>query len=411
MHPFSKASSTGGDVTRLAAPASQMDFSLVLGGPLYQLLRRAHLVNDAFGLVRTRLVIIVAVAWVPLLVLSMVEGQARGGTAVVPFLRDAEAQVRFLVALPLLVYAELIVHQRLRLVVRQFLDRKLIPDDELLRFDAAVAAAFRLRNSVVAELTLVAIVYAVGVMGVWRHYVALSGTATWYATPAGDGMALSTTGLWYALVSLPLFQFLLIRWYFRMLIWTRFLWQVSRIELRLIPTHPDRVGGLGFLSNISYAFTPLALAHGAMVAGPIANRIFYLGAALPNFKAEAALIVLFVMLLVFGPLLVFWPQLAGAKRTGLREYGTLAERYVREFDRKWLRGGAPPEELLVCSADIQSLADLGNSFEVVKTMRFTPMTRDAVLRVAAATVAPIVPLFLTMMSLEELVRKLLGLVF
>jgi hypothetical protein len=211
MHPFSKASSTGGDVTRLAAPASQMDFSLVLGGPLYQLLRRAHLVNDAFGLVRTRLVIIVAVAWVPLLVLSMVEGQARGGTAVVPFLRDAEAQVRFLVALPLLVYAELIVHQRLRLVVRQFLDRKLIPDDELLRFDAAVAAAFRLRNSVVAELTLVAIVYAVGVMGVWRHYVALSGTATWYATPAGDGMALSTTGLWYALVSLPLFQFLLIR--------------------------------------------------------------------------------------------------------------------------------------------------------------------------------------------------------
>jgi hypothetical protein len=411
MHPFSKASSTGGDVTRLAAPASQMDFSLVLGGPLYQLLRRAHLVNDAFGLVRTRLVIIVAVAWVPLLVLSMVEGQARGGTAVVPFLRDAEAQVRFLVALPLLVYAELIVHQRLRLVVRQFLDRKLIPDDELLRFDAAVAAAFRLRNSVVAELTLVAIVYAVGVMGVWRHYVALSGTATWYATPAGDGMALSTTGLWYALVSLPLFQFLLIRWYFRMLIWTRFLWQVSRIELRLIPTHPDRVGGLGFLSNISYAFTPLALAHGAMVAGPIANRIFYLGAALPNFKAEAALIVLFVMLLVFGPLLVFWPQLAGAKRTGLREYGTLAERYVREFDRKWLRGGAPPDELLVGSADIQSLADLGNSFEVVKTMRFTPMTRDAVLRVAAATVAPIVPLFLTMMSLEELVRKLLGLVF
>jgi hypothetical protein len=196
-----------------------------------------------------------------------------------------------------------------------------------------------------------------------------------------------------------------------MLIWTRFLWQVSRIELRLIPTHPDRVGGLGFLSNISYAFTPLALAHGAMVAGPIANRIFYLGAALPNFKAEAALIVLFVMLLVFGPLLVFWPQLAGAKRTGLREYGTLAERYVREFDRKWLRGGAPPDELLVGSADIQSLADLGNSFEVVKTMRFTPMTRDAVLRVAAATVAPIVPLFLTMMSLEELVRKLLGLVF
>jgi hypothetical protein len=388
-----------------------MDFSLVLGGPLYQLMRRAHIANDAFGRLRTRLVAIVAIAWMPLLVLSMLEGQAHGGTAVVPFLKDAEAQVRFLVALPLLIVAELIVHQRMRLVVRQFLDRGLIPDAALPRFDAAIASAFRLRNSVVAEVILVAIVYVVGVMGLWRYYIALSGTATWYATPEGGRLALSTTGLWYAFVSLPLFQFLLIRWYFRMLIWTRFLWQVSHIELSLIPTHPDRVGGLGFLSNISYAFTPLALAHGALVAGPIANRIFYLGAALPDFKAEAAFIVLFVMALVFGPFFVFASQLASAKRTGLREYGTLAERYVREFDVKWLRGGAPPDEPLVGSGDIQSLADLANSFDVVKTMRLAPMTRDAVLRVVAATVAPIVPLFLTMMSLEDLVRKLLGLVF
>ena len=74
-----------------------------------------------------------------------------------------------------------------------------------------------------------------------------------------------------------------------------------------------------------------------------------------------------MLCLVFGPLLVFAPQLAQAKRTGLREYGTLAERYVREFDAKWLRGGAPAGEPLVGSADIQSLADLGNSFEVVRT--------------------------------------------
>lgn len=388
-----------------------MDFSLVLGGPLYQLMRRAHVADDTFGLLRTRVVAIVAIAWVPLLVLSLLEGQALGGPAAVPFLKDAEAQARFLVALPLLVFAELVVHQRMRLVVRQFLDRKLIPDVALPRFDAAIASAFRLRNSLVAELILVAVVYVFGVMGVWRHYIALSGTATWYAAPAGDRMALSTTGLWYAFVSLPLFQFLLIRWYFRILIWTRFLWQVSRIELSLIPTHPDRLGGLGFLSNIAYAFTPLALAHGALVAGPIANRIFYLGASLPDFKAEVAFIVLFVMVLVFAPFLVFVSPLAGAKRTGLRDYGNLAERYVREFDRKWLRGGAPPEEPLIGSGDIQSLADLGNSFEVVKTMRLAPMTRDAVLRLFAATVAPIVPLFLTMMSLEDLVRKLLGLVF
>ena len=114
---------------------------------------------------------------------------------------------------------------------------------------------------------------------------------------------------------------------------------------------------------------------------------------------------------MLAPFLVFAPQLAAAKRTGLREYGTLAERYVREFDARWLRGGAPADEPLVGSADIQSLADLGNSFEVVKTMRVAPITRDALLGVVVATLAPVVPLMLTMMSLEELLKKLAGVLF
>src|SRR6185369_594263 len=143
-----------------------------------------------------------------------------------------------------------------------------------------------------------------GVLIVWRHYVTLA-TATWYAAPTTAGLQLSLTGVWYGYVSLPLFQFLLMRWYFRLFIWGRFLWQVARLDLSLIPTHPDRVGGLGFLANPVYAFMPLAVAHGAMLAGLLANRIFYLGAALPEFKVEIAVVVIFLLLLVFGPLLLF----------------------------------------------------------------------------------------------------------
>jgi len=387
------------------------DFSLVLGGPLYQLLRRTHLSGDALELVRQRILVIFALTWLPLLVLSVLEGRALGGAAAVPFLRDIEAHVRFLVSLPLLIAAELVVHQRMRLVVRQFLDRQLIPVGARPRFDAAVASAFRLRNSVLAEVLLIAVVYTFGVLVLWRHYIALSTTATWYAKPSAGGLTLSLTGMWYAYVSLPFFQFLLMRWYYRIFIWARFLWQVSRIELSLIPTHPDRVGGLGFLANMAYAFTPIAVAHGGMLAGLIAGRIFYLGAALPDFKVEIVVLISFVLSLVFGPFLVFAPQLASTKRKGLGEYGTLAERYVREFDAKWLRGGAPADEPMVGSADIQSLADLANSFDVVKTMRIAPITRDAVLRMVAATLAPVVPLALTMMSLEELVKKLVGILF
>ena len=386
------------------------DFSLVLGGPLFQLLRRAHLTDDALTLLRQRILVLSLLAWLPLLVLSALAGQALGGRAAVPFLLDMDVHIRFLVALPLLIVAELVVHQRMRFVVKQFLERDLIPTSARPRFEAAIASALRLRNSMLAEGLLIALVYGVGVLIVWRHYMALD-AATWYATPAAGGSTLSLAGMWYGYVSVPLFQFLLLRWYFRLVIWARFLWKVSRIELRLVPTHPDRVGGLGFLSNTVYAFTPLAVAHGALLAGMIANRIFYLGATLPDFKVELAVMLLFLLGVVLGPLLVFAPQLAQAKRTGNREYGTLAQRYVREFDAKWLRGGAPADEPLVGSGDIQSLADLGNSFEVVRTMRLAPVTKEALLQLAAATLAPVAPLALTMMPLEELLKKLFGILF
>jgi hypothetical protein len=386
------------------------DFSLVLGGPLFQLFHKAHLTGNALELARQRIIVISLFAWLPLLALSALEGQLLGGRVAVPFLLDLEVHVKFLLVMPLLIAAELVVHQRMRLIVPQFLERNLIPESAMTRFDGAIASAFWLRNSVLAELLLIAFVYGVGILIVWHQYTAL-GTATWYATPSVEGSKLSLAGIWYGYASLPAFQFLLVRWYFRLFIWIRFLWQVSRIELSLVPTHPDRAGGLGFLSNIVFAFTLLAVAHGALLAGLIANRIFYVGAALPQFKVEIAVLAAFLLCVVLGPLLVFAPQLAQAKRIGLREYGTLAERYVREFDAKWLRGGASADEPLVGSGDIQSLADLTNSFDVVRTMQIAPITKDAVLRLLAATLAPIVPLALTMMPLEELLKTLFGILF
>ena len=386
------------------------DFSLVLGGPLYQLLRRSHLSGEALDLLRRRLVIIPLLAWLPLLGLSAFEGQALPGRVAVPFLFDIEVHARFLVALPLLIVAELVVHQRMRFVVRQFLERHLIPESALPRFHELIESAFRLRNSVVAEALLIGFVYVVGITFFWRHYVALS-VGTWYAMPTPRGLKLSITGLWYAYVSLPIYQFLLARWYFRIFIWIRFLCQVARIELSLVPTHPDRVGGLGFLENTVYAFGPLALAHGAMLAGTIANRIFYAGAALPQFMLEIAVVAGFLLCIVLGPLLVFAPQLAQAKRTANREYGALAERYVRAFDAKWVRGGAPADEPFIGSSDIQSLADLANSFEVVRSMQLAPISKQAVLQLLVATFIPVAPLVLTMMSVDEVLKKLLGVLF
>jgi hypothetical protein len=121
-------------------------------------------------------------------------------------------------------------------------------------------------------------------------------------------------------------------------------------------------------------------------------------------------VVAFLLLLVLGPLLLFMPHLARARRIGLREYGTLAQRYVREFDEKWIRGSPPSGEPLVGSADIQSLADLGNAYDIVRSMRTVPFTRDTVLQLAVITLVPVAPLLLTMVSLEELLKRLLQIV-
>jgi len=385
-------------------------FSLVLGGPLFQLFRRAHLSDDALLLVSQRVVFISLLAWLPLLLLSAVQGQLWSGAVAVPFLFDLEVHIRFLVVVPLLVIAEPLVHQRLHPIGQEFLRRRLIPVPALARFDDALRSAYRWRNSALAEALLVVLVYALGVLLIWRHYIALD-ASTWYASASDGGSKLSVAGAWYGYVSLPIFQFLLIRWYFRLFIWARFLWQVSRIDLALIPTHPDRLGGLGFLSGTAHAFALLLVAHGAMLAANLANRIFFLGAALTDFKAEILLMAVLLLALVLGPLLVFAPRLARTRRTGIREFEAFAERYAREFDTKWLSADAPRDEPLLGSADIQSLADLANAYEVVRSMRVAPVTREALMQLAAASLVPLLPLALTMMPLEELLKQLLRILF
>jgi hypothetical protein len=386
------------------------DFSLVLGGPLYQLWRKVGLAGDTPKLLTRRVIGLTAVAWLPPLLLSIAEGAAWGGRVRMPFLYDVQMHLRMLVALPLLVVAELVVNLRLRPTVRGFLERGLVPDAARARFDAAIGSAMRLRNSVAAEVLLVAFVYVVGVGLIWRTQVALD-VMTWYGAPADGGLHPSLAGWWLGFVSLPLFQFLLLRWFFRLFIWARFLWQVSRIGLDLVPTHPDRCAGLGFLSLVSFAYSPLLLAQGTLLAGTIADQIFYAGAKLPQFRVEIAGFLLLMLFVILGPMLVFIPVLAAAKRTGLAEYGSLAQRYVREFDQKWLRGGAPADEQLVGSGDIQSLADLGNSFEVVKSMRLVPFNLQTVVQLAVVTLVPVLPLTLTMFSPEQLLEQVVKMLF
>jgi hypothetical protein len=392
-------------MTQTAIPNEPPDFSLVLGGPLYQLFRRAHLTGDALQLLRRRVLVLAGVAWIPLLVLSAFAGHAWGSTIAVPFLQDVEAHVRFLVALPILIAAEIVVHLRLRPVIAQFVERGIVTEQDMPRFREAIDSTRRVRNSVFAEITLLLLVYTVG-LWVWKNQIAL-GAASWYAFPEAGHTNLTPAGHWYAFVSVPIFQFILVRWYFRFFLWFSFLWRVSKLDLRLVPIHPDRAGGLSFLGRGSYAFAPILFAQGALLSALIASQIFYAGRNLLAFKVEIVSFVAFFVAIVLSPLAVFSPKLSRAKRQGMADYGTLASRYVGEFENKWVGAGASTSEPLLGSADIQSLADLGNSYAVVQEMRLVPFGVKDMTRLAAGAAAPLLPLALTIFSLEQLVTWLI----
>ncbi len=386
---------------------AEHDFSLVLGGPLFQIYRRAHLAGDALELLYRRIFVITAIAWLPLLLLSMKDSFA-GRTIEVSFLRDVEVHARFLVALPVMIFAELIVHSRLTPVVRRFAERRIVVPEDLPRFDRAIESAVRLRNSNVIELSLIGLVYTLG-LWFWGSRIPIN-SATWYAMPGGR-WHLTAAGYWYVFISIPIVQFVLLRWYLRLAIWCRFLWQVSRLNLHLVATHPDRCGGLAFLGKGSYAYGPLLFAQGAMLAGLIASRVLYHGQNLMSFKMQVLGFVVFFVFAALCPLLMFTRKLARAKRKGLAEYGQIAQEYVDEFEQKWVKRDDSVGEELLGSGDIQSLADLGNSYAVVGEMNLVPVKLRDVTRLMAATAAPFVPLLLTVFSLEELVMRAVKVLF
>ena len=396
-------------MTELDSREPWHDFSVVLGGPVYQLLRKARLEGDHLQHLKRRLLVITLFAWLPLLLLSTI-GSLAGNAVTLHFLRDVEVQVRFLIALPILIAAELVVHLRLRPVVRRFVERRIVSQKNLPRFDVALDSAMRLRDSIPVECGILLLVYTVGIW-VWNNRVAVA-TPTWYAMPGGR-WHLTLAGFWYVFVSIPLVQFILLRWYLRLFIWFRFLWQVSRIELHLVPTHPDRCAGLAFLGKSAYAFGPILFAQGVMLAGVVASRVLYHGEKLVSFKLQAGGFVVFFVFAILGPLLMFTPQMANAKRKGLAVYGQLAQDYVDRFEQKW--GEAPPvtpaSEELLGSSDIQSLADLGNSYAMVREMRSVPFGLEDITRLAAATAAPLLPLLLTVFSPEELILRVIKIVF
>jgi hypothetical protein len=214
------------------------ELSLMEGGPGDALMKKLRLIRPEFGAASGRTAIILAaLTWLPLLVFSLIEGLALGG-ARIPFFYDLAAHARFLVAVPILVLAEIPIGRRLRGIAKHFLDAGLVRDEERKRFARCVVDTVRFHDWRPAELTLLALAYITTYTAISK--TSLQSGSTWFEPSSTAG--LSPVGYYYAFVALPIFQFLMYRWGYRMVVWTRFLWQVAKLDLFLTPAHPDGAG-------------------------------------------------------------------------------------------------------------------------------------------------------------------------
>ena len=379
------------------------NFSITRGGPLHLLAARLGLAGDERRLVLRRALVVILIAWLPLLLLSLAHGLAWGRQIKIPFIRDFAINVRLLIAAPILILAESRIDRRWHTLVVEFLKSGLVGEKELPSFEAVIERTSRWRDGVLPEVFLALVAFFPSVFIV-KTELLMSGFSNWHTLGTGG---VSAAGWWFNLVSTPIFRFLLLRWILRMFLWTSFLWSVSRIKLFLVATHTDLAAGLGFLSEGQKAFSPIVFAGGAVIAAQVGNAIAYQGQSLSSLKFPMIAYGVLAVIFLVAPLLVVAPVLRQVKRRALLEYGAQVTIHNQLFDQKWVQRKEPAGETLLGNPDASSLADLGSSFTVVRQMGLVPIDKPTLIALAISAALPMLPVVLYATPTDELIRAIL----
>jgi hypothetical protein len=353
-------------------------------------------------------VIFAAIAWVPLVILCVIDGTLFGGSVAIPLVKDFPPNVRFLLAIPLIILAQGVIAPRIRNAARQFVETGIITEKMLPAYEEKIERALKLRDSSVAEIIIVCIAF-IGAYTALR--TGLPSTAsTWYVSGESGTRAITFAGYFYLLISTPLYQFFLLRWIWRYFIWVSFLRGVSKMDLHLLPTHPDDCGGLGFLPLTQRIFGIIIFIVSSMFAASLAGGIIYEGGSFLDEKFIVIGFLVFLLIFFLFPLLFFTGILIRTKREGLLKYGAFATMYSRAFDKKWIRGDNPENEPMLGSGDMQSLADLGNSFNVIQSMKGMPIDKETIIALLIPGIIPLIPLLLYEVPVKDIFETLKGIV-
>ncbi len=390
------------DVARNASPISRT-------GPFSRLQRAVGLMDADNPRTARRAVVFAVVSWLPLVILAGVQGLSANDTPERSVLMDFSTHARFLLAAPLLSVGEVVAKKKFSMIADYFIASGIVAGPERGAYSGIIFDSQRLRDSWVVELFLLLSAYASSAIAL--YYTVNFQPPTWLVAGAPGSRALSWAGLWYVAAPLPLFHFLVFSSLWTWFIWLIHLWRLSRLRLRLTPTHPDRAGGLNILSDSSYAIAIFVFAIGSVVASVWAEDIVFNGASVGGFNRLFIAYLLLAILFSFGPLLIFMPGLNRLRLSGLLDYGALASRHAQLFDEKWIRNAGTVDESILGSPDISSLADMDDNYDAVNKMRLFPSSLRSVAIIVAAALIPMAPLILMEFPLSEVLKTLVGVVF
>ncbi len=371
--------------------------SLVRGGASYRLARRLGLDAPTLSRRLLKVGLLIIVTWAPLVILSLLQE----GRVAIPLLRDPVIFSRFLFVVPLLELAQVVVGTSLGVQMRHFLESGLVAERDRPAYEFARAAAIRLRNSNTMEAVFAILALALSIVSRVVSRLAIH-DSTWERMDT----TITAAGWWYTLVSLPILYFLLLSWIWVFLLWTVLLFRVSRLDLELTPTHPDRAGGLGFLGWGLASFAIVLLALSAVLSGSLAGEILFRGSSLDELKYHVIIFVVLAIAILHAPLLAFSGRLARCRFRGLLEFGTLIGRHDRDFDEKWIKARGTDRASLLGSPDAQTLAGVGAIYEHVERMQLLPFDRKALLVLVSAALIPMIPLVGTAIPVKEILSKL-----
>jgi hypothetical protein len=354
-----------------------------------------------------RALFVVLIGWVPIVLLTLVQVAVHGGDGISSLLLETGVHARYLVAAPLLIVAEAQCARYLSATARFFVQTGLVPDERRGAFEAAVASTRRLLKSTTAETVVFVLAYLVAFAVYFHPHDELP---TWHR-PAGSVPVFSLSGWWHVFLSMPLLLVLILGWVWRLALWARLLWLISRLDLKLVASHPDHTAGLGFVGHSLRAFSIVALALATIVAGRSAHFVLLNGGLpTPNLWFNAGFLA-FVLAIFVAPLLVFSLPLLHAWQRGTIEYGALAGRIGAAFEGKWLERGGSVNRTALEKPDFSATTDLYSIASNVYAIRFVPVDLKDLIVLVAALLVPFVPVLLLALPANVILESIKKLLF